>query len=366
MRPAFALLLVACATTAPSPAPPVFEPAPAAPPREALCPAEAPPPDETEGAVPFGVARVVKVCVFADNERTARDVEGRVLKREGAVLQLEVVRDDLRALFALGTLRDVHVSADVLDPQRVVLSYVVRDYPLIRSVKFEGAAAFPRGELLARAPPGERASPHALERLKRALLEHYRANGYADVHIETSGLEEATFSITEGQRFTVKAVRFEGVKRGRAAELVKGVEVQPGDPFRRDQVEEAQLAIEHWYYDNGMINAGVRFEPRPVKGSDGALEVVFAIEEGDVFRIAKVEVSGGPPGLPEKLRAVIEVKPGDVFSRAKTSKSILRLYGRARELGFLVDFTPQTSVDAARKTVELTFVVEKQAGYLPF
>ncbi|MBL8954766.1 MAG: hypothetical protein JNK82_28570 [Myxococcaceae bacterium] len=361
MRITFALLLAACATTSPAPAPkPV--PTPPPPPREAVCPAKAPAMNEEEGVVPFGVARIEKVCIFGEGAKLAEVVS----KREGEVLKLSSVQEDLRALYALGTVRDVHISADVLDEKRVVLSYVVTDFPLIRSVKFEGATAFPHGELLARAPPGERSSPHELERLKRVLLGHYLTNGWADVRIDTSGLEEVTYRITEGQRRVVKAVRFEGNKRGKTAELSKVVGARAATPYRAQQLEADQQVLASWYYDRGMINAVVRAEPKPAKGTPGAVDVVYTCEEGDVYSLDQLEVTGGPDGLAPKLRGELQLKRGETFNRGKIRDAMTRMRDRAHALGFLIDLTPHTSVNPEAKTVSLNFEVSKVPGLLPF
>ena len=111
--------------------------------------------------------------------------------------------------------------------------------------------------------------------------------------------------------------------------------------------------------------------PIPVIGAKHgkATNITIPIEEGERYHMGTLHVRSADPekGLSLKtdfLESIFPIKKGEIFSVAKVRKAIqdyTKLYGN---YGF-IDFTavPETNVDEATKTIDLTFAFDEQKQF---
>ncbi|MBL8956740.1 MAG: hypothetical protein JNK82_38560, partial [Myxococcaceae bacterium] len=136
-------------------------------------------------------------------------------------------------------------------------------------------------------------------------------------------------------------------------------------PFREDRLDEDAVQLSQVYYDRGMMNVSVR--PSWVKlQAPGAVELVFTIVEGEIFKIGKLTFSGVALGPDKEVMKGFESKPGGVLSRAALRRDIDRLRDRASAKGFNVNVLPVTNVDPDKKIVDVELQLEKLPGPINF
>lgn len=356
-----ALLAAGCATTPPPPPPPP-EPPPAAP-VEPKCPASLP---ETGGA-PADVlgSTIAMVCMVGAAEDSYLRLHELVAPQEGQVLDAETVRETIGSLYGLGNVKDVSVVAQPLGSKRVVLSYHVTEYPYVCKVTFEGAKSIVVRELEEVASAGTRANPLELKRLERAVTKTYVEQGFQAVKVKLRGVEDVVLEIDEGPRSVIRSIRFPGAQRVPEAELTKVVKSIVGLPFREDRLEADAIAVSQVYYDRGMVNASVNPSFNAL-AAPGAVELVFTVVEGPVFKLGKLTVSGVELGPQKQVMKGFESKPGGVFSRSALRRDIERLKDRAKEKGLAVEVTPLTQVDSDKKLIDIELALEKRLGGIEF
>ncbi len=199
---------------------------------------------------------------------------------------------------------------------RVVLRVEEGPRVVLRSVRFEGAAALSPDRLEAAAALGSGA-PYiadevndALARVRRA----YDAAGHYDVKVESrvepaaSGADseqvDAVFSITEGRRQVVRSVDVGGNLITDDAVIRRALRVKPGDPLSRADLLESQRRL----YQRGIFDA-VSLEPAPPVPPPGAAD--DGAEGTDA--VAPEGPGPGTPGPADGRRA--EAKPVVVFVR---------------------------------------------------
>jgi outer membrane protein assembly factor BamA len=139
------------------------------------------------------------------------------------------------------------------------------------------------------------------------------------------------------------AVRFEGNHALEAAELATVVGSDPGDG--------AVLRVLALYYDHGFVEAQVNVTRE--RGTDGAITAVFHIEEGPVYRLGRVQITGDVRGLAPALP-----RAGTIFERSAIVRALEVLRTRYRAVGPEPLVTPFSSVDRERHVVELRIGVE--------
>ncbi|MDP1824178.1 MAG: POTRA domain-containing protein [Archangium sp.] len=362
MRLAFAVLFLGGCATAPAvvkPAP--VEAAPAALPALPVCPTG--PVPFTESASVAG-AMVEKVCLVGASEDGYLRMHELVAPREGAPLDAAEVRADLEALFSQGLLRDVVVVAQPLSSKGVMLSYVVTEYEWITQVDFTGVKAVKTDDFREIAHAGVRAAPFVIKTLTDTIEALYDGLGYTQAKVVATvkslagGNAALSLAVDEGPQVTVGEITIEGAQQVPLAELRKSLRSAVGAVFLQELVERDTLALTTLYFDHGMVNVAVVNTTRALP--KGAVELVFQVKEGDVFRMGRVSLTGFALGAEKDVLKGIEAKPKSVFSRSALQRDMERIRARAKEKGFVVEITPLTTVDPEKKIIDVAFELEKR------
>lgn len=125
-----------------------------------------------------------------------------------------------------------------------------------------------------------------------------------------------------------------------------------------DAVDREVLLVLAFYWDRGYANvkAGTpHFDPR--KNT-----VAIPVEEGDVFTMASVSVTGELLGTEASHLAMIRIRPGMVFSRSMiaTDRESLSTFYQDKSYAD-ANVLPLTKIDLDHHTIALTFEIER--GY---
>ncbi len=156
----------------------------------------------------------------------------------------------------------------------------------------------------------------------------------------------------------VGAISFEGAKQLGDSELRKVIKSSVGAPYLEEFAERDTLAVTTVYFDHGMVNVAVVSTTRVLPA--GAVELVFQVKEGDVFRLGKVSLTGFSLGKEKDVLKSMEAKTKSVFSRSALQRDMERLRARAQLQGHVVEITPMTTVDADKKTIDVAFELQRK------
>jgi len=203
-----------------------------------------------------------------------------------------------------------------------------------------------------------------VERIKDA----YFNKGYIQAVVSEPQLEFSPdrkramvrFKVSEGEKFRVSDVRFTGNKVFGAEDLLKAARLKKGEPVSRKELRADVVSLTEKYAEIGYAVANVSPElvPDPAKKE---ADVVHHIEEGDIYTIGKIEVSGNVKTRDYVIRREVLLDEGDTFN----SKLLRRSYQNINNLNFFesVDLKPQPI--PGEKSVDLDIdVVERPTGFL--
>lgn len=356
------MLLAGCATTGAAKTVPVAEPEPALL-VVGVCPTG--PVPYSEAASALGVI-VEKVCLVGASEDSYLRLHELVAPREGNVVNASMVRADIELMFEQNLLRDVVVVAQPLASKSVMLIYLVSEYEWITQIEYSGVHAVKVEDFKELAHSGVRAHPFVLKTLTETVKALYAGLGYpaakatATVKSLGGGNAQLTLAIEEGEQVRVGAVAFEGIQQLPEAELRKVIRSSVGVPYLQEMAERDTLAITTVYFDYGMVNVAVASTTRALASLPGAVEVVFQVKEGDVFRLGEVKLTGFSLGVEKDVLEAMEARPGSVFSRAVLQRDMEKLRARAQLRGHVVEIVPQTRVNPEKKTIDVSFELEKK------
>ncbi len=170
-----------------------------------------------------------------------------------------------------------------------------------------------------------------------------------------------TFSVDEGQEYTVGKVDFAGELLFGKEELVDGLLLQAGDVFNTDTLRRETLRLTEKYADLGYAFANV--VPQPVIHDDTrVVDVVFEVDKGQRVYIGEINVTGNTRTKDHVVRRELRVFEGELFNGSKKRESrenVLRL-------GFFdeVEFHQSTSKKADNVVDIEIKVKERSTGQL--
>jgi outer membrane protein insertion porin family len=260
-----------------------------------------------------------------------------------------VVKGDVALLYRLGEFESIDAVVEPLDDGSVLLVYHLAEAAIIAEVQVVGNKVISDQDLLAaaRVTRGLPRDDFRIEKAKRAIEALYRERGHylTTVAVDESALDETgilLFTVIEGPRVKVKAIEFDGNQAFTNDQLHAEISTRTAVPlFRRGELDEDKLiddvaTLVRFYEDRGYLDVRV---DRTIELSPDSTEVkvTFLVVEGRLFTLHAIST------VPEHLEVfarsqienLIDIRPGDVFSRKKIERSRKAIEDAYGVMGYL-------------------------------
>lgn len=166
--------------------------------------------------------------------------------------------------------------------------------------------------------------------------------------------------VSEGEQFKVSSVEVAGNKAFSEEEIRKLIKLSPKTIFNKEILRKDVEAITEQYSNNGYALVVVSPDLIPNEETKET-KVVYRIDEGDKYRIGRIEISGNTKTRDKVIRREIRVDEGDVFN----ASALKRSYERLNNLQYFetVELSPKPKPE--EKLVDLDVKVkEKPTGFL--
>ncbi len=243
-----------------------------------------------------------------------------------------VVKGDVHLIYDLGRFSEVTAELEPQADGTVAVVYRVVEAPIIAEVQVVGNKVISDQDLLAAAGilRGTPRDDFQIESAKGAMEAMYRERGFylATVAVDESELEASGilfFRIVEGPRVRVKAIEFAGNDHFSGTQLQAEIKTRSAVPLLRlgeldqERLTDDVAALVRFYEDRGFIDIRVD-RVLDLSPDRREVKVTFVIVEGPryVLRSVRTEsAEGGPLKVfaPDQIAALLELKPGDVYSR---------------------------------------------------
>ena len=272
---------------------------------------------------------------------------------------------------------EVVTTVTPIERNRVNVTFTMTegDAARIREIRIVGASAFTESTLLSQfeASPsgwlswytkGDRYSRAKLNADLETLRAWYLNRGFLEFAIESTQVTispdkqdiTVTITIREGQVFTVTGVRLEGNFLGREDEFRALVSVEPGRPYRGDDVATTVRRFVDLFASYGFAFA--RVEPRPDIDRDaGRVAVVFAADPLRRVYVRRIDVSGNTRTRDEVIRREFRQLEASWYDGAKIKVS----KERVDRLGYFKSVSVDTvEVPGTPDQVDLVITVEEK------
>lgn len=329
--------------------------------------------------------RIQRIRVRGNRRVSDEDVLAVLRLRPGTTCTDQGVARDAQALWDQGFYDDIVFEAERVGEDRIDVIVRVAERPAIREVLFEGNESISASDLeetVQLTEGGILSVPDVRQQITR-IRDKYAEQGFflARVTYRLRRAEnnqvDVVFRVDEGQRVTVRSVRFAG-NRHIADSQLGGILrtrqtgffsfIANDDRFNREHFDEDVTRLQAYYYDQGYLAMRVGTPRIALTPDRRFIDITIPIEEGPRFRIGRLAVREvneedqtiEPLGGRRELRGLVRAEPGQWFNRTAIAQSLLAITRRYRDAGYaFVDINPETDLDMERRVVHVAVVIRR-------
>jgi outer membrane protein insertion porin family len=292
--------------------------------------------------------RVIAIEVRGTS-RVAPDAIRKVMSTQvGEELDLEKVRQDVKAIYRMGYFRDVTFDTEEV-PGGYRLAVIVAEKPIVGVVRIEGNKDVETTDLRSAVTVKER-SLFEEEKVKESvvkLTEVCQNKGYIDAKVEASVSEDAegalrvVFRVSEGPKRHIERIVVTGNRFFPTKAILKVMDtsvkglfsfITDSGTFKKDVLENDVRKIEALYQNNGFLDS--KISDPVIGGGKKGLIVTIRVFEGRQYRVGEIRFSG-ESGIPEEtLRKAVKLRRGGLFNRETLLSDLLALTTLVNDEGY--------------------------------
>lgn len=313
-----------------------------------------------------------------NNRRVEKEAVERALKQKvGDRFDAGKTGDDLRALWALKYFSDVQLLVQ-RTPKGIAYVVRVEEKPAVRSVSLSGNDELSKDDF--KDTIDIRAysilDVAAVKRNLKKIQDKYIEKGFflADVTYEIRPLEEGrevdvVFVIDEHAKVMVKEINFLGANKVPPDELKPLLATREGGylsfftsegTYREELFQRDLQMIQVAYFDRGFINVRVDKPVVSLSPDKRFITITIRVEEGESYKVGKLDFSGDLLISKEELRTKMVSQENETFNRSLLARDIQAITDVYYDQGYAyANITPVTAVNAEKRTIDLTFDVQK-------
>src|SRR5215510_230794 len=290
----------------------------------------------------------------------------------GETLDEEKAQAALRALYATGFFSDVR-----LEHEGEVLVVFVQERPAIAQIDFSGMKEFEpdavrkvlRENGLAEGSIFDRS---VLDLAEQELKKQYLSKGMyaAEVQTTVTPLERnrvgINIAVTEGEVAKIRGINIVGAEAFSESELL-GLFVlrTPGwltwytkhDRYAREKLAADLETLRSHYQNRGYLDFAIESTQVSITPDRRDIYITVNINEGERYNVSDVQISGQTPVPREELEKLVQLKPGDVFSREKLAASTKAIGERLGNDGYAFA-NANANVDKEKRTVAFNIAID--------
>lgn len=292
----------------------------------------------------------------------------------GETLDPTKAQQALRALYATGFFQDVRLEAE-----NGVLVVAVQERPAIASIDFSGMKdldpenvrkilrelGMAEGRIFDRA---------LLESTQLEIKRQYLARGMyaADVQTTVTPLERnrvgINIAVTEGEVAKIRSINIVGANAFPQSELLDEFVLRtPGwltwytknDRYSREKLAGDLERLRAFYQNRGYLDFSIESTQVSITPDRRDVYITINIVEGEKYTVSHLEISGHTVVPREELAKLVQLKPGDVFSREKLVASTKAIADRLGNDGYaFANANAIPELDKEKRTVSFNLVVD--------
>ena len=325
-------------------------------------------------ALAFDAFQIKDIRVEGIQRTEAGTVFSYLPVKVGDTMNDEKAAAAIKALFATGFFKDVRLEID-----GQVLVVVLEERPAIASLEFTGLKAFKPEDLkkslrevgLAESRIFDRA---LVERAEQELKRQYLAQGHYAVQVTTTitPLERnrvgVNFAVSEGDIARIRQINVIGAGAIKEADLLDLLVLRTSGWLtwytKNDQYSKQKLSgdletLRSHYLDRGYLEFNIESTQVSISPDKQDIYITINITEGEKYTVSSVKLAGQLL-LPEaELTKLVQVKPGEVFSRERMTETTKAISERLGNEGYaFANVNAAPELDKEKRQVAFTVFID--------
>ena len=280
----------------------------------------------------------------------------------------------IKALFKTGFFKDVS-----LERNGSILVVNVVERPTIAKIIFEGNKDLSTDDLTSALnkiglAEGKVFNRQVLDKVEQELRRQYFSHGKyglrikTDVSMLTRNRVGIHIDISEGRVAKIKQINVVGNHAYDNKILLKEFELNTtnwlsfyskDDQYSKQKLSADLERLRSYYLDRGYINFSIESTQVAITPDKKEIYVTVNVKEGDLFVLEKVKLSGNLVLDPEEIISLVQVGPGEIFSRKNATQTSKAISDRLGDEGYAfanVNMVPE--INDEQQTVVMTFFVD--------
>jgi len=319
--------------------------------------------------------RVSAIEIEGNNRIETSSIEAVISTKPGDLVSGERIDAEVHNIFALGFFNDVEVKLTEVQGAQII-TFEVSELPLVRRIEFSGNDKLSRTKLRPfikiRTPSlyTRTKVDASIEEIKKAYVEdgYHAAKVDSQLQIDEKNEATLTFEIVEGEKVLIREIRFIGNTIFDKGDLIDKIETRERwflswmtgrGAYLKDTLNIDIERIKAAYHDVGCQDVKVK-PAEVVLVEDKYLDIIIEIEEGPIYKVGKVNVSGDMMYTEEQLLMFVKLHPGDVFSRSELRESLYALTDVYADNGYAyANVAPLTNKNKKQHVIDLNLEIEQ-------
>jgi outer membrane protein insertion porin family len=317
---------------------------------------------------------LIRQVVFLGNQRIEPEtIRSYLLVQEGDAFNPERIDRSLKSLFATGLFADVNIKRE---GSSLVVKVV--ENPIINRIQLEGNKRVKDDTLM----PELQMKPRTVyTRTKvqadvKRVLDIYRRQGRFAATVDPKVIQleqnrvDLVYEIDEGKRTGVKRITFVGNKQYSDGTLREALQTKEerwwrffssDDNYDPDRVTYDRELLRRFYMKRGYADFRVASAQAELSPSQDEFFITFTLDEGDRYKIGKVDVDISLPQLKkEDVLGVILFSKGDWYNANKVEDSVQKITDLVGTKGYAFgEVRPRIERNKEKKTLDITFDIQE-------
>ena len=299
-----------------------------------------------------------------------------VKTKENDPYNLDKLREDMKNIYKTGFFSDVQIDVKDSDKGKVVTFVVIERSP-IKMIYVVGNKKIKTEDIREKLKVKTNTVMN-IEKIKESMDEVkklYSSKGYYNTKVTYEIVPDegydigVKFLIDEPEKAFVTKISFTGNKNFTTDKLKGYMSVREKGMFswftgsgtlEDDALDDDRKRIESFYSDNGYVRVKVGVPDISISKDGKSISIVMPLEEGNVYKIGKIDFAGDLIFPTEVLGKDLQSKPNNTFRSSFYREDVIMLTDLYQNKGHaFTDVSPLTLIDDNAQKIDLTFNITK-------
>jgi outer membrane protein insertion porin family len=355
--------------------------------------------------------RIEDVQVRGNRRIPTETIKYNLQTKVGDRLDRNLIRRDIKALYALGHFDDIRVEEEDGKTGKIII-FVVKEKKLVRTVKYEGIKSITASEISDKLKENKASisqespyDPNKVRKAEAVIKMMLAQKGHQDATVQSVTEDippnaiAVIFRINEGPKIRIQKITIRGNKALSASQIKSAMklikEASPLTVFTgKDTYFDLKLAdditrIRMLYAEHGYVRVNVSdpiIETKPHqimrtlpllrppfpwgiptpfwKKTLDRYYITIKIEENKQYRVGNVKVTGARQFSEAEIKDALGMVPGEIFNEERFRKGFENLKKQYGSRGY-INFTavPAQGFDEANNLINLNINIEEDRQF---